>query len=149
MRAQPDISVRDISSLYETEPVGYTAQPQFLNAVCKVQTILPPLQFLEVTQRIEKQLGRLTPRRWGPRTIDIDIIVYGDLVYKDADLELPHPRMSERLFVLIPLVEISPQLVPPLADKLSVAELLIQCSDKSKVRVYKEKNDPLTDWGAP
>lgn len=100
------IEMEDISSIYETEPVGYTDQANFLNLVIKVSTTLEPCKLLDVTQSIELQLGRKRDIRWGPRTIDIDILLYDNKNMETERLIIPHPRMYERDFVLVPLQEI-------------------------------------------
>jgi 2-amino-4-hydroxy-6-hydroxymethyldihydropteridine diphosphokinase len=108
LEGNPDISVDQISSIYETDPVGYLDQDPFLNLVIKISTILTPLQLLEVTQGIEQNLGRKRELRWGPRTIDLDILLYNQENIEVEHLRIPHPRMFERSFVLIPLKEINP-----------------------------------------
>ncbi len=102
----PNITVEDISSIYETEPVGYLDQANFLNAVLKISTSLSPHELLDVTQGIELQLGRKREIKWGPRTIDLDILLYNDENMETEKLIIPHPRMYERAFVLIPLKEL-------------------------------------------
>lgn len=91
------------SNVMETEPWGYADQPMFLNMAVALNTSLPPLELLTATKRIEKQMGRVPSVQWGPRLIDIDILLYGDVRLNTPDLTLPHPRMLERDFVLIPL----------------------------------------------
>ncbi|MFZ7133536.1 MAG: 2-amino-4-hydroxy-6-hydroxymethyldihydropteridine diphosphokinase [Eubacteriales bacterium] len=104
------IHVKKVSSYYETEPVGYTQQDWFLNSVVQIATTLEPYPLLEYCHYIEQQLKRERKIHWGPRTIDVDILLFDDLVHSDGALILPHPRMQERAFVLIPLLEISPEL---------------------------------------
>lgn len=99
--------VMSVSSLYETKPVGYIDQPDFINCVVKIETEYDPYQLLEAIQNIEKNMGRTRNIRWGPRIIDIDILLYGDTKVQADDLEIPHPRMMERSFVLAPLLEIA------------------------------------------
>jgi 2-amino-4-hydroxy-6-hydroxymethyldihydropteridine diphosphokinase len=101
------------SSLYDTEPVGDVDQPNFLNAVAQVDTDLPPRQLLWNLLLIEKRLGRERTRPWGPRTIDLDLLLYGDEVIEEDDLRVPHPEMIRRAFVLVPLIELDPILVHP------------------------------------
>ncbi len=96
-----------LSSVYETEPWGYTEQPSFLNMACGLQTALSPQQLLAVAQDVERRLGRMRTIRYGPRTIDVDILLYGDLVVDAPDLQIPHPGIPERAFVLAPLAEIA------------------------------------------
>ncbi|MHD0398597.1 2-amino-4-hydroxy-6-hydroxymethyldihydropteridine diphosphokinase [Staphylococcus simulans] len=110
---QPGIQVVKVSSFYETEPVGYVDQPDFLNLCVEIQTELSPKAVLESGLGIEQQLHRVRKERWGPRTLDIDILLYGDQIIEEEDLTVPHPRMTERAFVLIPLQEIAPNKVEP------------------------------------
>ena len=100
--------VEVVSSMYLTKPVGVTDQPDFLNAVIGVRTALGPLDVLRVCESIEETLGRRRTIRWGPRVIDIDILLYEGVAVDEDDLVIPHPRMLERAFVLIPLAEIAP-----------------------------------------
>ncbi|WP_374723869.1 2-amino-4-hydroxy-6-hydroxymethyldihydropteridine diphosphokinase [Calidifontibacillus erzurumensis] len=104
------ISIVDYSSIYETEPVGYTEQPLFLNMVVKIATSLTALELLDSIQKIENDLGRKRNIRWGPRTIDLDILLYNKENIKSERLIVPHPRMFERSFVVIPLLEIDKDL---------------------------------------
>ena len=96
-----------VSSVYESSPVGVTAQPDFLNLVAQVKTTYAPQELLAECLRIEADLGRVRRERWGPRTIDIDLLLYGDLRIDDESLMVPHPRIRERSFVLTPLAEIA------------------------------------------
>ncbi|MBM4450940.1 MAG: 2-amino-4-hydroxy-6-hydroxymethyldihydropteridine diphosphokinase, partial [Chloroflexi bacterium] len=105
--------VQEVSSIYETEPVGYEQQPFFLNVVCRVSTGLSPEKLLRLATEIEKKLGRKSSFRNAPRTIDIDILFYDGLVMEGQELTIPHPRLTERAFVLVPLAEIAPELVHP------------------------------------
>ncbi len=106
LAANPEVKLTAVSSLYETDPVGDKDQDSFYNCVVELKTSLPAGELLQFCQKIELELGRLRTRRWGPRTIDIDILLYGSLKQDDPDLILPHPRMAERNFVLVPLREI-------------------------------------------
>lgn len=108
--ARDDTDVTAISSLYRTPPWGDTDQPPFLNAAIAIATELEPHHLLDTVKQIEKDLKRTKTRRWGPRTIDIDILVYADRAFADARLELPHPRLTERGFVLRPLADITADL---------------------------------------
>lgn len=107
------LDVVALSSFYETEPVGYADQPRFLNAVCEVLTDLEPKALLGLAKWIEQRMGRMPTFRNGPRPIDVDLLLYDDLVLDDEELTIPHPRMHERAFVLVPLAEIAPDLVHP------------------------------------
>ena len=107
------LKVTEVSSVYETEPVGNIQQPYFLNMALKVYTRLAPEELLLLAKGIERKLGRLPGKRNAPRPIDIDILLYGDEVIKTAELTIPHPRLAERAFVLVPLAEIAPDLEHP------------------------------------
>jgi 2-amino-4-hydroxy-6-hydroxymethyldihydropteridine diphosphokinase len=100
------VKVLRISSIYETEPVGFKDQGWFLNAVVKINTKLPPLSLLYLLQGIERKLGRVRGKRWGPRKVDLDILLYDKMIMHDDKLTLPHPQMQKRKFVLIPLIEL-------------------------------------------
>ncbi|HEU4327785.1 MAG TPA: 2-amino-4-hydroxy-6-hydroxymethyldihydropteridine diphosphokinase [Roseiflexaceae bacterium] len=112
-RLPPVVAVERISQLYETEPAYVTDQPRFLNAVLHGATDLPPEELLAWIKRLERELGRQSGLRFGPRLIDIDILLYDALTLSSPALTIPHPRMAERPFVLVPLAEIAPALVPP------------------------------------
>lgn len=127
------VVVRRLSSVYETEPVGLRTQPWFLNMVAEAQTALFPIQLLDRLQNIEIRLGRRRMIPQGPRTIDIDILLYGDFRIKSRRLTVPHPRLSERRFVLEPLAELAPDLRHPLTHQ-SIRELLAATQDRSAVR---------------
>jgi len=120
---RPDLRLRRASSLYETEPVGLRDQRWFLNLAAEFETDLFPRQLLHRIQRIEKQLGRKRIVVNGPRTIDIDILLYGSFVVKTDELEIPHPRYRERRFTLAPLAELQPDLRDPVTGQ-SMSELL-------------------------
>jgi 2-amino-4-hydroxy-6-hydroxymethyldihydropteridine diphosphokinase len=111
--ALPTIKVTSVSSLYETTPVGLTDQPQFLNAVAHIETTLTPEGLLQAVLHLENEMGRTRTRRWGPRVIDIDILVYGDRQVNAPALTIPHPRLRERAFALVPLAEVAPGWVLP------------------------------------
>lgn len=125
--------MRRVSSVYETEPVGVRNQPWFLNVVVEGETELFPVQLLERMQAIEIRLGRRRPAEQGPRTMDIDILLYGDFRIERRDLTVPHPRLSERRFVLEPLVELAPELRHPVS-RVTMRELLAATPDRSAVR---------------
>jgi len=119
----PDLAVLRISPVYETEPVDYTAQRWFLNLVVEAETSLSPMQLLACIAGIEQAMGRVRAVPKGPRTIDIDILFYGHAVIRSEALEIPHPRMAERRFVLAPLADLAPGLEHPIAHR-SVSEML-------------------------
>ena len=122
----PQLEVKAKSHVYETPPWGYEDQPRFLNQVLKAQTYLQPEQLLKHLKRLEIALGRTTSFQNGPRLIDIDLLLYDDLVMNTPSLTVPHPRMHERGFVLLPLMDIAPDLVHPVTKK-SVREMLASC----------------------
>jgi len=124
------------SSLYETAAWGYTEQADFLNQVIQVESELKPLPLLNFLKKTEVEIGRVENFRYGPRLIDIDILFYDNLVRNTKKLQIPHPRIAERAFVLIPLNEISPDFVHPLLGK-TVAEMLAEVPDKEGVRLCK------------
>ena len=114
MAGEPGIRVLAVSSVRETDPVGYEDQPRFLNAVCVLETELGPRELLHRLLAIERTLGReRTGPRFGPRTIDLDLLLYGNETLSEPGLTVPHPRLAERLFVLEPLHELAPDLVLP------------------------------------
>jgi 2-amino-4-hydroxy-6-hydroxymethyldihydropteridine diphosphokinase len=120
----PDCKVTGLSSFYETSPVGVIDQPSFYNAVLRLHTALPPHELLKQLLRIETEVfGRTRTVHWGPRRIDLDLLLYGEITISDDMLTVPHPRIPERRFVLQPLCDIAPDLVHPLVGK-SIAELL-------------------------
>ncbi|NGQ96402.1 2-amino-4-hydroxy-6-hydroxymethyldihydropteridine diphosphokinase [Brevibacillus sp. SYP-B805] len=106
LQAAPGITVTALSKVYETEPVGYVEQGAFLNMVAAIETELPPLALLETVLAVEQELGRVRTVRWGPRTIDIDILLYGEERIDLPHLQIPHPEMTRRAFVLVPLADV-------------------------------------------
>lgn len=123
LKNHPAITLIRAAAILETEPVGYLEQDKFLNTVAEIETGLEPHALLAVLQQIEQDAGRVRTIRWGPRTLDIDILLYDNLVLDDPQLTIPHPRMREREFVLLPLAELAPELpVPP--DNRTVRQLL-------------------------
>jgi len=111
------------SSLFKTEPMGHPSQDWFVNGVIKIETDLEPLELLRTLKAIESQLGRVETFRWGPRTIDLDILLFDDLEIHTEELQIPHPRLQNRQFVLIPLVEIDRSLIHPILKK-TIQQLL-------------------------
>jgi 2-amino-4-hydroxy-6-hydroxymethyldihydropteridine diphosphokinase len=128
------VQVRDVSSVYETEPVGPAVQPWFLNAVVAVDTSLNPVTLLQLTQAIERALGRETTYHWGPRTIDLDILLYGNTQVNTATLTIPHAELCQRAFVMIPLLELVPGLVLP--DGTEVSACLSRLMPPQQVRLF-------------
>jgi 2-amino-4-hydroxy-6-hydroxymethyldihydropteridine diphosphokinase len=124
-----------VSSLYYTEPVGFKAQEDFINAVVALDTDRPPVELLAICHAIEDRQGRRRTVRWGPRTIDLDILLYGDLVMSLPDLDIPHPLMAARKFVLAPFVEIAPDVVHPILKK-TMSQLLGELRDTHTVLKY-------------
>lgn len=116
------IEILKTSKIYETKPVGVENQPDFLNMAVMGQTVLDYLSLFEFVKDVEKQVGRVYRYRWGPREIDIDILFFNDLIYKSQDLEIPHPRLHEREFVLKPLMDLQPDFIHPVFKK-SIREL--------------------------
>jgi 2-amino-4-hydroxy-6-hydroxymethyldihydropteridine diphosphokinase len=131
------VRIVKVSSLYETEPVGYKDQPWFLNCACSAETDLAPHALLKFVKAIERKLGRKPTFRFGPRVIDIDILFYDDLILDSPDLIIPHHRLAERAFVLVPLTEIAPGLIHPLLDQ-TIEDLLQRVERLEKVRLYSE-----------
>jgi 2-amino-4-hydroxy-6-hydroxymethyldihydropteridine diphosphokinase len=139
LESQVDLTA--VSPFYETEPVGIKDQPWFLNAVCAGQTALTPQALLEFVKGIENEMGRTPTVRFGPRVMDIDILFYEDLVLETPTLQIPHPRLTQRAFVLVPLAQIAPHLVHPRSG-LTIQEILAQTEGLEEVRPFKPP-DPL------
>jgi 2-amino-4-hydroxy-6-hydroxymethyldihydropteridine diphosphokinase len=133
--AAAGVAVKRRSLFYATEPVGFTAQNWFLNCVVEAGTELMPRQLLRAVHQVEREMGRRRLVRDGPRTADIDILLYGSNVIRMPDLEVPHPRLAERRFVLIPLHELAPGLRHPALGR-TIGELLAETPDRSQVRVW-------------
>ncbi|MBM3119424.1 MAG: 2-amino-4-hydroxy-6-hydroxymethyldihydropteridine diphosphokinase [Chloroflexi bacterium] len=134
------VVVEKLSSIYQTEPVGYRDQPLFLNAVCLISTELSPDKLLRLAKEIEVELGRVPSFPNAPRTIDIDILFYGDSVFSTEELTIPHARLTERAFVLVPLAEIAPDLVHPVNGK-RIKELLDDLGEVAGVCRWAEAEE--------
>jgi len=139
LNEEAEIELVHSSSIYETDPVGYTDQDPFLNMVIEVRTSLEPVVLLEKCLQIEHALGRKRIIRWGPRIIDLDILLYNQENMETEKLFIPHPRLHERAFVLIPLLEISPDEKLPRTNQ-SLQDFLDKIPDREGVRVWKQKN---------
>ena len=124
--------VTRVSSFYCTEPVGFPDQESFVNAVAEIETGLSPLALLATCHVIEDELGRRRLLRWGPRTLDLDILLYGDQVVNNTELMIPHPLMAARRFVLVPLCEIAPEARHPALNK-TISQLLDELQDTHRV----------------
>ncbi|HPD00560.1 MAG TPA: 2-amino-4-hydroxy-6-hydroxymethyldihydropteridine diphosphokinase [Acetivibrio sp.] len=130
-----NVCLDNISSIYETDPVGYTDQNRFLNMAVSIGTSLDPEALLTESQRIERLLERKREIRWGPRTIDIDMLLYDDLTFETPKLTIPHPRMFERAFVLVPLKEICSDME---LFGIIIDDAIKKCSDRDGIRLYKK-----------
>ena len=128
----PDTELISAASLFETEPVGNENQPKFINSVVQIATKLDPKRFLICLKQIEEALGRMERERWGPREIDLDILVYGERILNEPDLIIPHPEMTRRRFVLVPMAELAPQLIIPGRSK-TILDLLHGLEDERGV----------------
>jgi len=132
------IKIRRISAIYETDPVGFTEQPAFLNMAARIETVLEPLRLLHVMQTAERELGRIRLERWGPRTIDLDLLHYEGVVMNTEELILPHPRMMERGFVLVPLYDCM--------SDYETEPLLRQEVAAGVARVQRERKEGISLW---
>jgi 2-amino-4-hydroxy-6-hydroxymethyldihydropteridine diphosphokinase len=139
LKEEVDISLVKSSSIYETVPVGYADQEDFLNMVISIRTTLTPYELLEVCLRIEKDLGRKREIKWGPRIIDLDILLYNQENIEAEDLVVPHPRMHERAFVMAPLLEID-SFIPFASQEKSVKDYYKMNAEKEGIRIWKQKN---------
>ncbi len=130
--------VKNVSSVYETSPVGDPDQPDFLNAVAELSTGLGPAELFASLKSVERLVGRTPSRRWGPREIDIDILLYGDRIVDSEGLTIPHPRMTLRRFVLVPLTEISPETIHPVLGD-TVAVIAGRCTSQERIEKCTEQ----------
>jgi 2-amino-4-hydroxy-6-hydroxymethyldihydropteridine diphosphokinase len=142
---EPGILLRRVSLAYETEPIG-PPQPRYLNAVAQVGTLLSPRALLRRQQDIEEALGRVRRERWGSREIDLDLLLFGEREINETGLVVPHPLLSERAFVLVPLAEIAPLVLHPQA-KQTAAQLAaaLPAEDRAQVRPFRAIRRPLSE----
>ncbi|MGO4111325.1 2-amino-4-hydroxy-6-hydroxymethyldihydropteridine diphosphokinase [Paenibacillus sp. YAF4_2] len=140
LKQQSGVQIVKVSGIYETDPVGYTDQPAFLNMAVSVKTSLSPNELLHALFDAEQLLGRIRDIRWGPRTIDLDLLLYGDVTMDDEELTLPHPRMMERAFVLVPLRDVIDS-SHPLQDLVSVSAAAALQDGKEGIKLWK-----ITNW---
>ena len=134
LRGHPDCVLAASSSFYKTEPVGMEDQSWFVNAVVAVDTALEPLRLLRILLAIEKDMGRKRGEKWGPRLIDLDMLFYDDHIIRHPQLEIPHPEITRRKFVLAPLAEIAGEFIHP-KEKKSIRDLLRDTGDDKEVTV--------------
>jgi dihydroneopterin aldolase/2-amino-4-hydroxy-6-hydroxymethyldihydropteridine diphosphokinase len=130
--------VIDASSFYKTSPVGFVDQDWFINAVIKIKTYLPPNELMSSLLSIESSLGRIRKEKWGARTIDLDILFYGNIILNEEDITVPHPHLHERKFVLEPFCEIEPEFVHPVYNK-SILRLCNELQGDERITKLKEK----------
>ncbi|MBW4664322.1 MAG: 2-amino-4-hydroxy-6-hydroxymethyldihydropteridine diphosphokinase [Chroococcus sp. CMT-3BRIN-NPC107] len=130
----PGIEVKNVSNWYQTEPVGGIPQPDYINGCALLQVQSSPQQLLKTLLTTEAKFGRVRRERWGARSVDLDLLLYDDLILATPELQLPHPRMNERAFVLVPLAEIAPDWIEPVSGK-AIAQLVqkVDCSGVSKI----------------
>ncbi len=138
-RLHAEVMLTQVSSIYETEPVGYAKQPWFLNAVLEGFTELSPAELLQFAIGIERALGRVRPFPNAPRTLDIDILLFGEQMISTPSLTIPHPRLTERGFTLCPLTEIAPHLVHPISGQ-TMEKILAMATGLEETRHYADQN---------
>lgn len=144
LASHPKVSVTAVSSVYQTEPVGYLEQPFFYNMAVKIRTTLSPRKLLALLLDIEKETGRVRGVRWGPRTLDLDLLLFGNQQIEEEGLILPHPRMEERGFVLIPLAEIAPGMILPRSG-MRIEDRMIGLKEQGVVKVVYRAEQPGED----
>lgn len=134
LAATPGIAVQKVSSWYKTDPVGGIPQPDYLNSCALLAVQILPQQLLKTLLAVEAKFGRVRKERWGARSIDLDLLLYEDLILDIPQLQLPHPRMNERAFVLVPLAEIAPNWIEPVSG-LAITQLVqaVNCSGVIKI----------------
>jgi len=136
LTVNPQLEITHISAIYETAPVGGPEQAQYLNACAALQTKLSPTKLLLTMLEVENKMGRVRREHWGPRVIDLDLLIYNHIFMNTPLLQLPHPRMTERDFVLVPLANIAPDLIVPCYDQ-SVSLLLAARPANDQVKLYR------------
>jgi len=135
LKAHGRVRILRLSSLWRTEPVGFRHQDWFLNGVTEVATELSPRELLGLLKDVERKIGRKETFRWGPRVLDLDLLLYGQEVIQEEDLQVPHPRLHQRAFVLVPLVEIAPEAYHPILGK-TARDLLEELQDPEEVEYF-------------
>ncbi len=135
LRAIPETALLACSPVYRSKPLGPADQPDYLNAVAELETRLEAEQLLDQLQRIEDQQGRRRSRRWGPRTLDLDLLVFGDRQIETMRLQVPHPEMAKRAFVLVPLADIARDLLLPGLGKVSTLLAALETSERNKLEM--------------
>ncbi|MCO7127751.1 2-amino-4-hydroxy-6-hydroxymethyldihydropteridine diphosphokinase [Sporolactobacillus shoreicorticis] len=139
LQAEQKINVVRCSSIYETDPYGRVEQPDFLNMIVQIETLFPSIALLHKLQKIEAKLERMREVHWGPRTIDLDLLVFDQMISYSEELSLPHPEIARRAFVLKPLAEIAPHLIVPRINR-SVMEMWQNLNGEEGVRLWKKNN---------
>ncbi len=139
LRLIEGVRMRQSSSVYETLPWGLIEQPKFLNIVAEIETVLAPLELLRAVKALETRLGREPGQRWGPRSIDIDLVLWGAMILRTTALTLPHAHFRERAFVLIPLAEIAPNAVDP--ETGATATALAKAADANGLTLFRRSLD--------
>jgi len=138
LRQVDETTVVWFSPVYESDPVGNEDQPPFLNAVGEIETALMPPDLLARLKAIEMDLGRTGTDRWGPREIDLDILLYDGLVYNQDGIQVPHPRLEERRFALVPFRDIAPDVIHPISG-MTIEELARQCLGRGRMKLSSHK----------